>query len=336
MRTPQEQAEWLSRHIEPAIDPDREIVDPHHHLWAARLGSRYELAELWADTGAGHNIVQTVFIECGSGYARGGPDPMAPVGETAYVRAIAETAARSPGKAQIAATVAHADLRLPLATLDAVLDAHAAADPLRFKGIRHAGAWDPEREKFTFTGQPTPHLYADADFRRGLARLGARGLTYDTWHFHPQNREFIDLARAVPGTTIVLDHFGTPIGIERFAGRRDDYFPQWQREMDALAKCPNVMAKLGGMAMPVNGFGWAGRDMPPASDEIVAAQGKWYRHMIEAFGPERCMFESNFPVDRLSLGYVTYWNAAKKIAADYDGPARDALFAGTARRVYGL
>ena len=336
MRSPAEQARWLDSHHEDIIEPEREITDPHHHLWAGRLGSDYELAELWEDTGAGHNVTKTVFIECGSGYQRGGPDPFAPINETRYVAAQAAEAAKSPGKAQIAGIVAHADLRLPLAVLDRVLDAHEAAGQGLFRGIRHAGAWDRESGQFLFAGQTTPRLYLDPDFQRGVAHLGQRGLSYDTWHFHPQNPEFLALARACPETTIILDHFGTPLGVARFEGKRDAYFPQWQDEMAAIATCPNVIAKLGGMAMPTNGFGWDTRDQPPSSDEFVAAQGKWYAHMIASFGPERAMFESNFPVDRLSISYAVLWNALKKIAAPYGEAAKSALFSGTANRIYRL
>ena len=335
MRFPKDLNDWHAQINEPIIDPAREITDPHHHLWPERLGSSYELADLWADTQSGHNVTRTVFIECGAGYTRGDPDPMAPIAESHYVQAIADTAAKTPHKAQIAAIVAHADLRLPPDTLNTVLDAHQSASPL-FRGIRHAGAWDEEREKFMFQGQPVPQLYLDPDFQRGVATLGERGLTYDTWHFHPQNGEFRALARACPDTTIILNHFGTPLGTHRFAGQREARFAEWQREMAQIAECPNVVAKLGGLAMPVNGFGWDGRALPPTSDEIVTAQAHYYHHMIDCFGPERCMFESNFPVDKLSVGYVTYWNAMKKLAARYDSATQDALFKSTADRIYAL
>lgn len=336
MRSPEDQARWLASHTEEIIDPAREIIDPHHHLWAGRLGSDYQLAELWEDTGAGHNIIRTVFIECGSAYKRGTPDPFAPIAETRYVVAIAEEAAQQPARAQIAGIVAHADLRLPLDTLDKVLDAHEEAGQGLFRGIRHAGAWDAESASFLFAGQPTPQIYLDPDFQRGVRHLGTRGLTYDTWHFHPQNGEFLALALTCPDTTLVLDHFGTPLGVGRFAGRRDAYFPQWQDEMAAIAECPNVIAKLGGLAMPTNGFGWDSRDHPPGSEELVAAQGKWYDHMIACFGADRAMFESNFPVDRLSLSYTVYWNAMKRIAATLPEAEQQALFSGTAARVYRL
>ena len=335
MKYPDNLDAWHALVREDILDPEREITDPHHHLWVGRLGYDYELAELWADTRSGHKVTRTVFIECGSAYDRASPEPFAPVAETVYVEAIARAAAKEPHKAQVAGIVAHANLRLDPATLHQVLDAHEQASP-RFRGIRHAGAWDPERDRIMFQGQPVPQLYLDPGFQRGVAVLGERGIPYDTWHFHPQNGEFLALARACPGTTIVLDHFGGPMGTLRFAGRREARFADWQAEMAAIARCPNVVAKLGGLAMPVNGFGWDGRAAPPTSDELVEAQAHYYHHMIDIFGPERCMFESNFPVDKLSVGYVVYWNAMKKIAARYDGAARDALFKATADRVYRL
>ena len=324
---------WHDQVVEEIVDPGREIVDPHHHLWD-RAGSVYEVEALWLDTGSGHNVVQTVFVECRMGYRVDGPEHLRPVGETEYVAALAAETDAAPGRATIAGIVAHADLRGD--RLDEVLDAHEAAAGGRFRGIRHAGACDPDRDALYIPGRAPEGLYADPAFRRGLARLGERGLSYDTWHYHHQNRDFLDLARAAPGTTMVLDHFGTPLGVGRFAGKHDEIFPGWQRDMEEIAACPNVVAKLGGLAMVDNGFGWQVRERPPTSDEFIAEQGRWYRHMIDCFGPERCMFESNFPVDRVSISYPVLWNALKKIGAEYGEAALDAMCAGTARRVYRL
>lgn len=326
-------SEWLSKQREDVIDPDREIVDPHHHLWP-RPHLSYDLEELWSDTQDGHHVTATVFMECGSAYRADGPEHLRPVGETEFVTAASERAAQSPEKAQIAAIIAHADLRRE--DLDTILDAHADAAKGRFRGIRHAGACDPNPEALSIAGRAPPGLYADPDFRRGVARLGERGLTYDTWNYHHQIRDFTALARAVPGTKMILDHFGTPLGVGRYAGRRSEIFARWKDDIAEAAERPNVYAKLGGMAMPDNGFGWNTRDMPPSSDEFVEAQAAWYHHAIKCFGPERCMFESNFPVDRLSISYRTLWNGLKKIAADYPETARAAMFAGTARKVYKL
>jgi predicted TIM-barrel fold metal-dependent hydrolase len=327
--------DWLALVSEEIVEPEREIVDPHHHLW--RHGTEdnpavYELDALRRDTSSGHNVVQTMYIECRSYWDTDAPESFQPVGETRQIRLWADGMAGE--KTQIAGMVAYADLRL--AELDQVLDAHADAGQGIVKGIRHSAARDIEPDSLMIPGRGDAGLFADPAFRRGVERLGARGLTYDSWHYHHQNRDFIALARAVPETVMVLDHFGTPLGVGRFAGQREAIFDQWRRDMDDLSQCPNVMAKLGGFAMPDNGWGWMDRALPPSSDEIVAEQGKWYRHMLDVFGPDRCMFESNFPVDRVSVSYPVLWNAFKKIAAPLNEAAKDALFSGTARRVYGL
>lgn len=323
--------DWLAQTQEPALEPDREIVDPHHHLWL-REGIAYEMPHLQRDVAEGHNVVQSVFIECRSYYDDDAPEPLRPVGETRHVAKMAKAAGAA--QPRLAGIVGFADLRLP--DLDAVLDAHEAAGQGLFRGIRHAGARDAEPQHLTIPGRGDAGLYEDPDFRRGLARLGERGLTYDTWQYHHQARALIDLARAVPDTVIVLDHLSAPLGVGRFESQREAIFARWQRDMETLATCPNVVAKLGGLAMPDVGYGWHLRDAPPGSDEYVQTTARWYNHMIACFRPDRCMFESNFPVDRISIGYGVLWNAFKKLATDLDAADRNALFAGTARRVYKL
>ncbi|MCA0873373.1 amidohydrolase family protein [Seohaeicola saemankumensis] len=322
---------WLGQVREEIIDPDREIVDPHHHLWN-RGGSVYEMEQLWGDTGSGHNVVQTMFMECHAYYDMEADARFRPVGETATVAAMAQDT--PTGRAQLAGIISHADLRDP--NVGDVLDAHEEAGQGLFRGIRQSGAHDSDADVLTIKPRGPKGLYADPDFRKGMEILGDRGLTYDTWHYHPQAKDFLDLARAVPDTTIILDHFGTPLGVGRFAGKRNEIFAKWKDDMAALAECPNVHAKIGGFAMPDNGWGWHQAERPPTSDEFVEAQADWYHHMIACFGPDRCMFESNFPVDRTAINYPVLWNGLKKIAARYDKAARDAMFAGTARRVYRL
>jgi predicted TIM-barrel fold metal-dependent hydrolase len=327
---------WLALAHEAPLDPERPIVDPHHHLWpAAAWHAPYLLADLWADTGSGHNIVKTVFVECRASYREDGPAHLKPVGETEFVARIARASREGGGGAVIAGIVAHADLRGgPL--LKEALAAHTAAGDGLFRGIRHSGARDPHPEALTIPGRGAEGLYADADFRAGVALLGELGLTYDTWHYHHQNPAFAELARAVPGTTMVLDHFGTPLGVGPYAGQREAIFSQWQRDIEAIARCPNVVAKLGGLAMPDNGFGWHQRERPASSDELLEAQARYYRHAIECFGPSRCLFESNFPVDRRSLPYGVYWNAMKKLAAGYTASEQQAMFHDNAQRIYRL
>ena len=319
---------------ETILDPDRHIVDPHHHLWEARgVIGVYLLDDLWADTGSGHKVEKTVFVECGASYRESGPEHLKPVGETEFVAEIAAASASGPG-ATIAGIVAHADLRLG-DRLDEILDAHEEAGQGLFRGIRDAGACAQHPEALMIPGRAPEGLYADADFRAGVRALGRRGLSYDTWHYHYQNAELLELARAVPETTLVLDHFGTPLGVGPYADQREAIFACWKDDIAELARCPNVVAKLGGLAMPDNGFGWH-QTGPPSSGEFAKAQDRYYRHTIDCFGPDRCMFESNFPVDRLSLPYDVLYNGLKTIAAPYTLEEQHAMFYGTASRVYRL
>ncbi len=323
--------QWLDQVTEEVVDPGQRIIDPHHHLWRPGGAMAYGIADLTADVTSGHRVERTVFIECHSAYRREGPAYLAPLGETEFV---AGEALADPNHL-IGGIVAHADLS-DADHLDQVLDAHGEAGRGLFRGIRHAGARDAHPEALTIPGGAPEGLYGDPAFRAGVARLGERSLTYDTWHYHHQNLAFAALARAVPDTLMVLDHFGTPLGVGVYASQREEIFAQWKTDIAEVARCDNVVAKLGGLAMPDNGFGWHAAERPPTSDEFVAAQSRYYQHTIECFGPARCMFESNFPVDRMSLSYRVLWNGLKKIAAPYSSDERDAMFFETAARVYRL
>jgi predicted TIM-barrel fold metal-dependent hydrolase len=325
----------LDRVVEATIDPARPIIDPHHHLFESTEGfPRYTLEDLWQDTST-HHVVQTVFMQCGEHYRESGPDHLAPVGETEWVAAVAARSAAGPADAaRIAGIIGTAELVLGDRVQD-VLEAHLEASSL-FRGIRDNAVWDESEE--VYSGSPTgdAFLYDDPRFRRGFAKLAPLGLSYDSYHYHTQTPSLIRLARDFPETTIVADHLSTPLGVGPYAGRRAEIFEIWRRDMSELARCPNVFVKLGGLAMPWNGFGWDVADHPPTSDEIVTAQGHYYRHAIDAFGAERCMFESNFPVDKVSVSYNVLWNAFKKIAAGASESEKDCLFRDTAMRVYRL
>ena len=330
---PEVRKDWLELVREPIVEPERPIIDPHHHLWKqATMWGTYELDDLWADTQSGHNIEKTVFIDCRSSYRESGPAHLKPIGETEYVAEVAAASAKTAGKATIAAIVSHANMTLGEAVVE-VLEAHETAGGGLFRGIRHAGPSDTTGT-LSNPGTNRPCPYGQADFRAGVKTLGQHGYTYDTWHFHHQNADYLALARAVPETVMILDHFGTPLGVGAYAGKRDEIFEQWQKDIAAIAECPNVVAKLGGLAMPDNGFGWHDNDRPPTSDEFVAAQRPYYLHAIECFGPERCMFESNFPVDKLSISYHVLWNGLKKMVAEFSDDEKQAMFYGTAARVY--
>lgn len=328
--------EWLDQVTEDIIEPERPICDPHHHLWH-RSGSRYLLDELLLDTGSGHNVVSTVFVECMSMYREAGPEAMQPVGETEFVQGVAAmTASGGYGPIRVAAgIVGFADLSLGDDVLP-VLEAHIAASPNRFRGIRHAAGWHESPAIRSSHTNPPPHLLADDNFRRGFAQLGPLGLSFDAWLYHDQIPELTDLARAFPEVPIILDHFGGPLGIGPYQGKQDEVFATWRRNIDELAKCPNVVVKLGGINMPINGFGWDKRDKPPTSAELAEATKRYYLHTIDQFGPERCMFESNFPVDKVSVSYQVLWNTFKRIAEDFSEDEKNALFHDTAARVYRL
>ena len=336
--TNDEQQAWLGQVKEDIVDPSREIVDPHHHMWRSVPGGSlppFLLDALWADTQSGHKIVKTVFMECNSEYLAEGPEHLRAVGETQFVTDAAHRS-RDTGKAEIAAIVAHADLTQEEGIIREVIDAHDTVSNGLFRGIRHGGAHDPD--KVTRWGDSTadPNLYERPAFRAGVRLLGELGFTYDTWHYHFQNKAYADLARAAPDTLMILDHFGSPVGVGPYADRRDEIFAEWKKDIAEIASCDNVFAKIGGLAMPPNGFGWHQRETPATSDELVAAQRDYYLHAIDCFGPDRCMFESNFPVDKMSLSYHVYWNAMKKLTAGFSESEKDMMFSGTASRVYSL
>ena len=330
-----DRAAWLAQVTEEIVEPERKICDPHHHLWD-RPSNRYLLDELLADIHSGHNVVTTVFVECRSMYRADGEQAMKPVGETEFVNGVAAmTASGGYGDLRACAgIVSFADLRLG-AAVGEVLDAHLAASS-HFRGIRHANAWDANPVVRSAHTNPSPGLLLDETFREGFAELGKRGLSFDAWLYHPQIPELTDLAKAFPNTTIILDHFGGPVGIGPYAGKREEIFPAWRESISELARCENVFAKLGGSVMPINGFGFHKRDLPASSDENVAATDRYYRHTIDAFGVDRFMFESNFPVDRQSCSYHVLWNALKKMVADASESEKQALFYDSACLAYRL
>jgi L-fuconolactonase len=295
------------------------------------------LPDLLADSGSGHNIAATVFVECASMYRAHGPQSLRPVGETEFVQGIAAMSASGAyGATQVAAgIVGFADLTLG-ANVYEILAAHLIAGHGRFRGIRHAVAWHASADIRNAHSNPPSGLMAAANFREGFAQLQRLGLSFDAWLFHTQLAELISLARAFPDTTIVLDHFGGPLGIGPYQGKADDVFAQWRASIDQLAQCANVVCKLGGINMALNGFGWHKQALPPSSEQLVAATRHYYDYTIERFGVERCMFESNFPVDKLSCSYGVLWNAFKRIAAGCSAHEKAALFHNTAARVYRL
>jgi L-fuconolactonase len=327
--------EWLALTQEAALEPELPIIDPHHHFWDRR-NNRYELSDLAADT-EGHNVRQTVFVECSSMYRADGPEEFKVVGETEYVQGIASVSAsgRYGDLRAAAGIVGTADLRLG-DRVAPVLEAHLAASPNRFRGIRHRAAWAGPDVLPTRPADFPEHVLMDPNFRAGYAYLRQYGMTFEGWLYHNQIPELTDLARAFPDTTIIFNHLGGPIGVGQFAGRRDEVFAAWKTAVADLAKCPNVVAKVGGLQMTVNGYGWHEHDKPPTSDELLETNRAWYEYTIEQFGPRRCMFESNFPVDKLSCSYSNLWNQFKKLTKGFRADERADMFHDTAMRVYRL
>lgn len=331
---------WLEKVVEAPLEPELPICDPHHHLWDQRQGAeqeRYLLDEMLDDLAGGHNVVSTVFIECGAMFKADGPEHFRCVGETEFVNGIAAMSASGRyGNARIAAgIVGTVDLRIGDAAAD-VLDAQIAAGGGRFRGIRRGAFWHESPVIRNHRTNPPEGLMLRDDFRAGFKHLAPRKLSFEVWCAHTQLPEAISLARAFPDTAIVLDHFGGPTAIGPYEGKQDEVFAYWRTQIDELARCPNVFAKLGGLNMDINGYHWERRSLPPSSMELMEATRHYFDYTIERFGPNRCMFESNFPVDKLSCSYTVLWNSFKRMTKEYAADERAALFHGTATRVYRL
>ncbi|WP_293677206.1 amidohydrolase [uncultured Phenylobacterium sp.] len=327
--------------VEEVLEPNLRICDPHHHLWDFP-GSRYMLGELLEDTvGGGHRVESTVFVECGAFYRPGAQPGWEFVGEVEFVNGVAAMAASGrydeAGRAILACEgiVGRADLTMG-AAVEAVLERQVRAGNGRYRGIRHAGGWDASDEVRNSHTNPTQGLYASSAFREGFSRLSGLGLSFEAWQYHPQLPEVIDLARAFPETLVVLDHVGGPLGIGPYAGKRDEVFAAWRANVAELAREPNVWVKLGGLGMPICGFDHHRRDVLPGSAELAEAWRPYIETCIEAFGPQRSMFESNFPVDRASCSYANLWNAFKRITAGASASEKGWLYRDAARRFYRL
>lgn len=328
--------QWLEKVIEDPIDPEMPIIDPHHHLWDTantHVDNPYMQEDLISDLDSGHNVVSTVFVECSAFYRESGPEHLRPVGETEFVNRVAEDSAAKgrDGRKLCAAIVGHADLTLGK-NVDEVLEAHLEVAPERMRGIRHSVPWDPNEE---IRGIRAEGLLSNSKFREGARRLPAYNLSFEAWLYHPQIPELTDFARACPEVSIVFDHFGGPLGIGPYAGKRSEIYQKWNEDVAELSQCPNVFAKLGGLNMAINGFGWHKRIVPPSSTEL-AANKHYYLHTIDCFGPDRCMFESNFPVDKVSCSYGVLWNSFKRMVNHLTRTQKAALFHDTAERVYRL
>ncbi len=316
---------------EAPLDPELAICDAHHHLWV-RPPKDYLLKDLLEDLASGHKVVSTVAVECGYGYRSAGPDAMKPVGETEFLEDLAQRAAQDPAlKTKIAAAVVgFADLTLG-ERVATVLEAHLAASPERFRGIRHSTTWDGSS---ALRSDAAEGMLADLRFRQGFACLKKLRLSFDAWLYHPQLAELADLARAFPDVRIILNHLGAPLGVGPYRGKREEVYQNWRRGIASLATCPNVCVKLGGLGSERSGYDWHQRAVRPSSAELAQALKPYTDYCIEKFGVTRCMFESNFPVEKRSDSYVALWNAFKRLTESCSAAERAALFHDTASRVY--
>ena len=332
-------SDWLALTTEPTLEPDIPICDPHHHFWDFRNEripyQRYLLHELADDINSGHNVRSTVFVEARSMYRSDGPEEMRPVGEVEFVQGLAAASASGqygPGRAA-AAIVGNANLNRG-DRVEPVLEALQAASPNRFRGIRHSVTWDPHPEVENTAVHNMEGQLASGDFRSGARVLARMGFSLEGWMYFPQLPELADFARAVPDLTIILNHIGGLLRVGPYANRDNEVLATWRSGIAAVAECPNVNIKLGGIGMPRTGFDWHARTKPIGSEELAESMAPFMTYCIEQFGPDRCMFESNFPVDKVSFSYNVMYNAFKRLSQGYSVSERAAMFHDTAARVY--
>lgn len=329
--------DWLALRREDPLDPALPIIDAHHHLWDRPDGQRYLFDALLADLGSGHDVRATVFVQSRSMYRADGPDELRPLGEVEFANGVAaQSASGLYGRARAcAAIVGCADLRLG-ARLDAVLDAMIQAGGGRLRGIRNQTAWHPDPAVASNPVPPEPGVLRDPASVAGIRALAKAGLSLDIWAYHTQLSDVAALADACPETVIVLDHCGGPIGTGRYRGRKDEVFAAWSTGLAELARRPNLRLKLGGLGMRVGGFDFHEAPLPPSSEELATAWGPVILQCIALFGPRRCLFESNFPVDKGMVGYDVLWNGFKRITTGFSAGERSWLFHRSAIETYRL
>lgn len=328
---------------EDVIDPEIPVIDSHHHLFdrapdiVAHVTKRrrFLIDEYVEMVDTGHRVLGSVVVEVHNMYRTDGPEELRVVGETEFFNGQGAMGASGlwSGVQVAAGIIGPAELRHERAA--DVLDAQIAAAPARFKGVRQTGVWDEDSSIAAAVFPNPPHLYGDPMFRRGFAHLEDRGLTFDAFLMAPQLPDLVDLARTFPGTTIVLNHLGQPVGVGRHAGRLEEERPQWSADMAAVAECPNVVVKMGGLGSLFSGSP-SYRVDPSVSSQVLAAEwGPYVETALELFGADRLMFESNLPTDG-SGPFLHVCNAYKRLLSGCTEAEKRAVFAGTAARVYDL
>ena len=330
---------WHALTQEETLEPEIPICDPHHHFWDFRTEripyQRYMLHELADDINSGHNVRSTVFVEARSMYRIDGPEEMRPVGEVEFVQGLAAASATGlygPGRAA-AAIVGHANLNLGEG-VKPVLEALQAASPNRFRGIRHSVTWDPNPAVENTAAYKSEGQMSSANFRAGAKVLADMGLSLEGWMFFPQLPELAEFAKAVPNLTIILNHIGGLLRDGPYANRDEEVMATWRTGIAAAAQCPNIVLKVGGIGMPRMGFDWHTRSKPIGSEDLAKDMAPLVNYCIEQFGPSRCMFESNFPVDKVSFSYHVMYNAFKRLSKSHSASERADMFHDTAARVY--
>jgi predicted TIM-barrel fold metal-dependent hydrolase len=324
--------DWLRSSTETPLDPHTPIVDAHHHLWD-RAGHTY-LPQQFETDASGHQLQASVYVECRSNYLEQGLEALKPVGETQYVAKLVADRLVTQQANLCAGIVGFADLSLG-DEVEAVLQAHEGAGQGRFKGIRYATAWDADPA--IHAAYPShAGMLRETKVQAGARRLAHWGLSLDTWVYFPQLGDVVALAQACPNLVIVVDHCGGPLGIGPHAERRQEVFAEWRTAMEAFKPLNNVFVKFGGLAMPIAGFAWRKQPEPPTSQTLAEAWRPYFEVCLDVFGPARCMFESNFPVDRTGCSYTSLWNAFKTLAQNLSPDERQSLLRGTAQRVYQL
>jgi len=332
--------EWLLTNKEEALEPDLPICDPHHHLWDCNktyIEETYLLPEILNDTNSGHNIISTVFIECGAMYNPEHSIEEQVINETEFVNGIAAmNNSGLYGKTKIAEGIVGSAPLLIGDKVANILDKHLSVAPNRFKGIRSQAAMHPDGTIPSTRARPIEGVYINDMFHQGFSHLESRNLSFEAWCYHPQLPQLIQLAKKFPNTTIILNHFGGPLGIGSFTDKEEETYSFWKKQITELSKCENVVAKLGGIAMEINGFKWHLNKIAPSGQELINRTQRYYEKTIELFGVDRCMFESNFPVDKISCSYVNLWNGFKLLTKDYSPDERAKLFHDNATRIYKL
>lgn len=255
-----------------------------------------------------------------------GKRPVDCVDETRWV---ASLPFGTSGMPSLDAIVVHADPAEP--QVADVLDEHLRASPL-VRGARCTAAYSPDPGIMDFANRP--NLLSEPAFLRGFAAVAERGLSFEIWLYGHQLPDAVTLAGEYPETTFVLNHYATPIGALARCGRhtgstaaeRKDILRRWGDDISALAALPNVVAKHSGLGMPVLGLGHLGRE------ELSDAVAPLITHLGEAFGPQRTLWSSNYPIDKPNLALPdSIWILREVLGEGFD---ENLMLRENARRVY--